>query len=61
MTPAGLTGIDTNRERTRNFSIFAHRILNSTSPSLPLPSFLKQPVREKVKVQKQILMFTLRF
>lgn len=34
-------------EHTRNFSILVHRILNSTSPNLPLPSFWRTWCQEK--------------
>lgn len=38
------------QEHTRNFSIFVHRILNSTSPNLPLPSFFEEHVKENYKM-----------
>ena len=38
--------VQPNEELTRNFSIFVHRILNSTNPSLPLPSFFMEYVKE---------------
>lgn len=34
-----------DKEHTRNFSIFVHRILNSTNPSLALPSFFRRSVK----------------
>lgn len=42
-----LQSIPISKKHTRNFSIFVHRILNSTSPSLPVPSFFKEIVRKK--------------